>query len=290
MKEILKSGVNLVMDIRNPLLHFPRSLYNFITLELKKSIVGVFNKVDLVSEFTVLAWKKYFEQEFPNLRIATFSCYPRDERLIDDTVTYTSKTQARSPRKRYYHAQGVQNILSVCRDVLDKPGVNVDWNALIARYNENSSREEQESDSDSNNNSVDDSADENVDDSDSSCDTKSMDDLDSVFADILNIANQYIQPHKVYVTLGLVGHPNVGKSSLINNIMKRTVVSASETPGHTKHIQTIHIADNVRLCDSPGLVFPALVPRALQVLSGMYPISQVQEPYSAIGYLKTFCH
>ncbi|KAG1440149.1 hypothetical protein G6F56_012034 [Rhizopus delemar] len=67
--------------------------------------------------------------------------------------------------------------------------------------------------------------------------------------------------------------------------MKRTVVSASKTPGHTKHFQTIHIADNVRLCDSPGLVFPAMIPRALQILSGMYPIAQVQEPYSAIGYL-----
>ncbi|KAG1078480.1 hypothetical protein G6F42_024239 [Rhizopus arrhizus] len=67
--------------------------------------------------------------------------------------------------------------------------------------------------------------------------------------------------------------------------MQRTVVSASRTPGHTKHFQTIHIASNVRLCDSPGLVFPALIPRALQILSGMYPIAQVQEPYSAIRYL-----
>lgn len=59
----------------------------------------------------------------------------------------------------------------------------------------------------------------------------------------------------------------MGKSSLINSIMKRTVVSASKTPGHTKHFQTIHIADNVRLCDSPGLVFPAMIPRSLQVKS-----------------------
>lgn len=44
-------------------------------------------KVDLVSEFTVFSWRKYFEQEFPNLRTATFSCYPRDKKLIDDTKT-----------------------------------------------------------------------------------------------------------------------------------------------------------------------------------------------------------
>lgn len=75
------------MDIRNPLLHFPRSLYKYVTHKLKRKIIGVFNKVDLVSEFTVFAWKKYFEEEFPNLKIATFSCFPRDPNLIDDTAT-----------------------------------------------------------------------------------------------------------------------------------------------------------------------------------------------------------
>ncbi|KAI9364639.1 hypothetical protein BD770DRAFT_313755 [Pilaira anomala] len=77
----------IVMDIRNPLLHFPRSLYKYVTHKLKRKIIGIFNKVDLVSEFTVFAWKKYFEEEFPNLKIATFSCFPRDPKLIDDTAT-----------------------------------------------------------------------------------------------------------------------------------------------------------------------------------------------------------
>lgn len=74
------------MDIRNPLLHFPRSLYDYVTKDLGKKIVGIFNKVDLVSETTVLAWKKYFEQEFPELQLATFSCLPRDPNLVDDTA------------------------------------------------------------------------------------------------------------------------------------------------------------------------------------------------------------
>ncbi|RUS12478.1 hypothetical protein BC937DRAFT_87778, partial [Endogone sp. FLAS-F59071] len=54
---------------------------------------------------------------------------------------------------------------------------------------------------------------------------------------------------------------------------------------HTKHFQTIHLTANVRLCDGPGLVFPSLLPRPLQILSGMYPIAQVQEPYSTVQYL-----
>lgn len=84
----------IVMDIRNPLLHFPRSLYKYVTHKLKRKIIGIFNKVDLVSEFTVFAWTKYFEEEFPNLRIATFSCYPRDPNLIDDTATCKCKKDA----------------------------------------------------------------------------------------------------------------------------------------------------------------------------------------------------
>ncbi|KAH6945059.1 hypothetical protein HPB50_006980 [Hyalomma asiaticum] len=87
------------------------------------------------------------------------------------------------------------------------------------------------------------------------------------------------------LTLGFVGQPNVGKSSLLNALVGRKVVSVSRTPGHTKHFQTIFLTDNVRLCDCPGLVFPSLQPKALQVLTGCFPIAQLREPYSAIQYI-----
>lgn len=87
------------------------------------------------------------------------------------------------------------------------------------------------------------------------------------------------------ITIGVVGHPNAGKSSLINGVFRKKVVSTSRTPGHTKHLQTIFLSESVRLCDCPGLVFPGLAPRELQILAGMYPIAQVREPYAAIKYL-----
>jgi len=46
------------------------------------------------------------------------------------------------------------------------------------------------------------------------------------------------------------------------------VVSTSRTPGHTKHFQTIFLTANVRLCDCPGLVFPSIVGKQLQVRFG----------------------
>ncbi|KAJ7412938.1 Large subunit GTPase 1 like protein [Willisornis vidua] len=39
------------------------------------------------------------------------------------------------------------------------------------------------------------------------------------------------------VNVGLVGYPNVGKSSTINTILGNKKVSVSATPGHTKHFQ-----------------------------------------------------
>lgn len=87
------------------------------------------------------------------------------------------------------------------------------------------------------------------------------------------------------LTLGCVGFPNVGKSSLINALKGRKVVSVSRTPGHTKHFQTIFLTNNVRLCDCPGLVFPSSTPKYLQVLLGSFPISQLQVPYRSLKFL-----
>ena len=39
------------------------------------------------------------------------------------------------------------------------------------------------------------------------------------------------------VTIGLVGYPNVGKSSTINALLQEKKVPVSATPGRTKHFQ-----------------------------------------------------
>jgi large subunit GTPase 1 len=39
------------------------------------------------------------------------------------------------------------------------------------------------------------------------------------------------------ITVGLVGYPNVGKSSTINTLLLNKKVSVSSTPGKTKHFQ-----------------------------------------------------
>ncbi|KAG2211834.1 uncharacterized protein EV154DRAFT_521060 [Mucor mucedo] len=80
------------------------------------------------------------------------------------------------------------------------------------------------------------------------------------------------------ITIGLVGYPNVGKSSTINAIIGEKRVSVSSTPGKTKHFQTIHLTPTLVLCDCPGLVFPTFsTTKADQVCNGVLPIDQLRE-------------
>ncbi|KAJ0420865.1 hypothetical protein BJY00DRAFT_283138 [Aspergillus carlsbadensis] len=79
-------------------------------------------------------------------------------------------------------------------------------------------------------------------------------------------------------TIGLVGYPNVGKSSTINALLGAKKVSVSSTPGKTKHFQTLYLSPEIMLCDCPGLVFPNFATtKAELVVNGVLPIDQQRE-------------
>ena len=84
-------------------------------------------------------------------------------------------------------------------------------------------------------------------------------------------------PVDVEITVGMVGFPNVGKSSVINALMKSKKVSASSTPGKTKHIQTIQLNDSITLCDCPGIVLPSVVAsKAHLVVNATMPLDHLR--------------
>lgn len=80
------------------------------------------------------------------------------------------------------------------------------------------------------------------------------------------------------VTVGLVGYPNVGKSSTINAIIQHKMTSTSATPGKTKHFQTLYVDEKLMMCDCPGLVMPSFVTsKAEMIINGILPIDQMRD-------------
>ncbi|XP_075427231.1 large subunit GTPase 1 homolog [Ascaphus truei] len=88
------------------------------------------------------------------------------------------------------------------------------------------------------------------------------------------------------ITVGLVGYPNVGKSSTINTILGNKKVSVSATPGHTKHFQTLYVEPGLCLCDCPGLVMPSFVStKAEMICIGILPIDQMRDHIAPISLI-----
>ncbi|GAA6000849.1 hypothetical protein JCM10207_004689 [Rhodosporidiobolus poonsookiae] len=59
---------------------------------------------------------------------------------------------------------------------------------------------------------------------------------------------------KTSLTIGLVGHPNVGKSSLINTLKRSKACSVAPTPGWTMDVQEVVLEKGIRVLDCPGVV------------------------------------
>jgi len=54
----------------------------------------------------------------------------------------------------------------------------------------------------------------------------------------------------------IIGIPNVGKSTLINQLSKSSATKTGNTPGVTKSQQWIKLGDNFELLDTPGVLWP----------------------------------
>ncbi|GKT12175.1 MAG: ribosome biogenesis GTPase A [Thiomicrorhabdus sp.] len=54
----------------------------------------------------------------------------------------------------------------------------------------------------------------------------------------------------------IIGIPNVGKSTLINNITGRTIAKTGNEPAVTKNQQRIKLEEGITLIDTPGMLWP----------------------------------
>nr|UXY87065.1 GTP-binding protein [Cryptomonas sp.] len=74
--------------------------------------------------------------------------------------------------------------------------------------------------------------------------------------------------YKQKIVIGIVGHPNVGKSSLINALKGKKVTDTSPIPGQTKVWQFIRLFRGTFLIDSPGIIRKTALNNEITILRG----------------------
>lgn len=87
------------------------------------------------------------------------------------------------------------------------------------------------------------------------------------------------------LVIGMIGYPNVGKSSTVNVLMKNKKVSVSSMPGHTRYIQSLKLTGDVEILDCPGLVLPAYAVTPDLLLTAVLPIDQMRSHDAAMARL-----
>lgn len=72
---------------------------------------------------------------------------------------------------------------------------------------------------------------------------------------LLHLLKQYAlsTPHSA-LTVGIVGYPNVGKSSLINSLKRSRACAVAAMPGKTRVVQEVVLDKGVKILDCPGVV------------------------------------
>nr|WP_263313511.1 ribosome biogenesis GTPase YlqF [Mammaliicoccus sp. Marseille-Q6498] len=66
--------------------------------------------------------------------------------------------------------------------------------------------------------------------------------------------NKGLRPRAIRAMI--VGIPNVGKSTLINKLAKKSIAKTGNTPGVTKKQQWIKVGKELELLDTPGILWP----------------------------------
>ena len=90
------------------------------------------------------------------------------------------------------------------------------------------------------------------------------------------------------LTVGVIGYPNVGKSSVINALRRKTVVGVGNTPGFTTGNQEVDLRKDIKILDCPGIVMPGEDTGDV-VLRNAVKVDQLANPMAAVARLFERC-
>lgn len=253
-----------ILDCRNPLMYLCEDLIKYVNEEFngKKMNLILLNKADYLTEKQRQMWFEYFRDR--GIKSMFFSA------LIENAKPNKDVTINNCDRNDYHNQSDVNHSRD---DISDEDEPNVIAEMLLDNLNINEEESRQKS----------------LDECGSRLYNK-FELLDAWRETLLQMrkdsgnyedsdgTNQDPFGRTHPLTVGLVGYPNVGKSSTINALLSAKRVAVSATPGKTKHFQTFLVDKDMMLCDCPGLVFPNFVSsKSDMVINGVLPIDQMKD-------------
>jgi nuclear GTP-binding protein len=98
---------------------------------------------------------------------------------------------------------------------------------------------------------------------------------------LIQLLRQFSKLHtdKKQISVGFVGYPNTGKSSIINTLRQKKVCSVAPIPGETKVWQYITLMKRIYLIDCPGVVPPTTDQSETDIiLKGVVRVENIKNP------------
>lgn len=102
---------------------------------------------------------------------------------------------------------------------------------------------------------------------------------------LLSVLRQFsrLKSDKQAISVGFVGYPNVGKSSVINTLRTKNVCKVAPIPGETKVWQYITLTKRIFLIDCPGVVYQNKDSETDIVLKGVVRVENLEDASEHIG-------
>ncbi|KAG4971818.1 hypothetical protein JHK85_038239 [Glycine max] len=102
---------------------------------------------------------------------------------------------------------------------------------------------------------------------------------------LLSVLRQFarLKRDKQAISVGFVGYPNVGKSSVINTLRTKNVCKVAPIPGETKVWQYITLTKRIFLIDCPGVVYHNNDTETDVVLKGVVRVTNLKDAADHIG-------
>ncbi|ODM94898.1 Nucleolar GTP-binding protein 2 [Orchesella cincta] len=97
---------------------------------------------------------------------------------------------------------------------------------------------------------------------------------------LISLLRQFGKLHddKKQISVGFIGYPNTGKSSIINTLKSKKVCKVAPIAGETKVWQYITLMKRIFLIDCPGVVYPYEESDTEKVLKGVVRVELVENP------------